>query len=118
MKRLIKIIRILPLLGLLACGDGKQPLPSIEGRWEPLFFVKQWTYDFNNGLLTQSASGFGTVITVLQYPYAERGDTVIIGGDLNNAPRRWVLHFECADVVHVQELDQPFSLVQYLKRIE
>ena len=79
---------------LPACRDQHPPAPSIEGRWRQLVGVAgQREYDFRNGVVVQQTIAAGAVVASLQFVYAERGDTVLIGGDEQNAPRTWVVRF-------------------------
>lgn len=88
-----------------SCKDQDPPVLSIEGSWSPMIPAHpEWVYDFREGLLTQSITDFGVVITTLTYPYAVRQDTVWIGGDANNLPRVWLLAFECPDIVRVNNI--------------
>ena len=104
------------LLTLLSCAE-RDAAPTIEGRWYSMLpSHPNWLYDFHNGLLTQSVTEFGAVVSTRTYPYAERGDTLIIGGDLSNPVRRWVLTFESAGIVAVEQLDVQFITLRYLKR--
>lgn len=82
---------LLPLLLLLiSCKDLDPPPPGIEGQWRQVT-SPYWLLDFDNGILTQKAKFSGSALTVLQFTYAERGDTIYIGGDFNNAPRTWLV---------------------------
>jgi hypothetical protein len=104
-----------------ACGDGPQePFDcGIEGRWSALVPDKpDWKYHFDQGLLTQTTSFAGVPLSIKQYPYTLRGDTVIIGGDTVDAPRRWVLRFECCDVVELQHLAGPLATPRWLRRLD
>lgn len=72
------------------CKDQRPPAPGIEGQWRQVT-SPYWLLDFDNGILTQKAKFSGQPVTVLQFTYAERGDTLYIGGDLHNAPRTWLM---------------------------
>lgn len=82
-------------------------LQTIEGDWrqESPLPSQNWRYKFNDGILQQSASIGSTTVVQYQFPYAVRGDTVMIGGDSINPPRTWVLDFWCDSVVQVQPLN-------------
>lgn len=103
-----------------SCGDGQRPMPAdcgIQGRWTALVPDNpDWQYHFERGLLTQFTTFAGTTISEKQYPYALRGDTLLIGGDAHDAPRRWVLRFECCDVVEIQHLAGPIATPRWLRR--
>lgn len=103
---------------LPGCGDGKaEPRYSIEGEWYNLTHSSpDWLYTFRNGLLTQSVSHAGVPLSTKTYPYAERGDTLYIGGDQQDPPRRWLLRWECHNVVEVRQLDVQFSTLRWLVR--
>lgn len=78
---------------LFSCGDQKTPLPpSIEGHWRQLIPVHPPTeYDFRNGIMVQTISAAGQQVAAIERPYAERGDTVLIGGNTNDPQRTWVV---------------------------
>lgn len=76
------------------CRDQDPPPPGIEGAWKQTAPESPgWVYYFDNGIVTQQAKGFGASLSFLQFTYAERGDTLYIGGDMVNPPRTWVLYF-------------------------
>lgn len=70
-----------------------EPMPTIEGRWTTLIpaGAPRWQYELHDGLMTQWTEDFGTVLSHNIYPYAQRGDTLVIGGDENNPPRKWII---------------------------
>lgn len=112
------VLWIMLMLVAFSCGDGnKPPLPSIEGEWRSLI-PKQpdWRYQFRRGLLTQYTTVGNTTISSKTYPYAERGDTLYIGGDQFDPPRRWLLKWECHTVVEVKQLDVQFPQLWWLRR--
>lgn len=111
---------MLLLLLPAACGDDKEPLLTIEGQWQALLPAHpNWLYEFHNGLLTQSITDFNAVISTRTYPYTERGDTIYIGGDLNNDTRKWLVTWESPNVVHIEVLNPTlFKSVEYLKRVQ
>ena len=108
---------------LTSCSGQKEPVYTIEGRWEAMLPAHpNWVYDFHNGLLTQTVSDFGAVISQRQYPYTVRYssspiDTLFVGGDTHEPARTWLLDFECATIVHLQAIGTPFNGLQYLRRV-
>ncbi len=97
------------------------PVPyTIEGAWARLTDPewKGWHYTFQDNILTMAYHTGPTVVSTLQYPYAERGDTLLIGGDTLNDPQTWVLHFECAEVVEVRQVGAMIGERFWLKKIE
>lgn len=76
----------------------------------------EWHYCFEGSLLTQRYVEFGATLSTITLTYAIRQDTVYIGGNATNAPRTWVLYFECEDVVQVAEQGAVLSQVFWLKR--
>lgn len=88
------------LLLALSCGDqSRLPLPSIEGRWRQLIPENPpRTYEFRNGVVTQSTLVGSQVVAWLQFVYSEQVDTIRIGGDPNNLPRTWIVRYigDCA----------------------
>jgi hypothetical protein len=83
---------ILILIGRCAAGCGDKDLhPGIEGAWRQTAPASPgWLYDFRDGIVTQTVKDFGATLSQLTFTYAERGDTLYIGGDGVNAPRVWV----------------------------
>jgi len=113
------LLLIFILAQACACGDNKAPLPTIEGLWQAMIPAKpNWQYDFQNGLLTQYVTDFGKPLSTRQYPYAMRGDTLIIGGDEQNPPRRWLLTFKCERIIETKPLNQQLAEVLYLERVQ
>lgn len=86
---------------LTSCAD-RDPLPAgIEGRWQRLIPVHPpATWTIRDGLILQeiSAPG-GVVVSSVEIPYAQRGDTLILGGDLSTPPRRYIARLIGADVL-------------------
>lgn len=75
-----------------ACRD-VDALPAIEGDWRQTAPASPgWTYTFDNSIVTQRVKDFGATLSTLQFTYAQRGDTLYIGGDENNPPRLWLIH--------------------------
>jgi hypothetical protein len=99
---------------LPAANDAKR----IEyGTWTGLIPSNpQWTYTFDNGLLIQRLPQFNTVLLSYEYPYAIRTDTIFIGGDTTNQPRRWVVSFLCDSVVQVTQVGAIINQTFYLKQ--
>ena len=117
-RDLFRALGALLTLSLLAASmtmscnkEPDPPAPGIEGRWTPMLPAHpEWTYDFRDGLLTQSITDFGVMITSITYPYAVRQDTVWIGGTVTDMPRTWLLEFECADIVRVTNISPGATL--------
>lgn len=111
MSRLSQNVFFVVLIAIFCCSCRKdvaplQPPYNIEGAWTQASPVSpEWHYRFDRGLLTQTAVAAGNTIWEYQFPYATRGDTVLIGGDSLNAPRTWVLDWWCDSVVecHIQQ---------------
>ena len=77
---------------LLSCRDVEH-LQIIDGDWRQTAPASPgWTFHFDNGILTQRVDKFGGTITALQFTYAQRGDTLYIGGDEHNGPRLWIVN--------------------------
>lgn len=120
----MKTIAILLLTFALA-GCQHDTIPTkpfdITGAWVKVPAYKpEWRYHFSGNILTQSIVDFGATITALEYPYALREDTLIIGGDNNNAPRRWLIHPICDSIVEVRNLTAQVTLAPtfYLRRTQ
>jgi len=101
----------LPILFVLtyaiqSCRDQFDPLPpSIEGHWQKLVPAKPPTeYDFRAGILTQTISFAGQPVAEIQRTYAMRLDTLLIGGDVGDPQRRYVLRFIGGEVVEVRQV--------------
>lgn len=89
------------LLFLAACADRDPLPPGIEGRWQRLIPANPPTaWSIQAGLVVQeiSAPG-GTVVSTVEMPYAERGDTLILGGDLSTPTRRYLTRLIGDDVL-------------------
>jgi hypothetical protein len=99
------------------CRDQYPLPPGIEGQWRQTT-SPYWLLDFDNGLLTQKAKFAGQPLTVLQFTYAERLDTLYIGGDLSNAPRTWLVRLIGDNDLKAVELqpEQPVWPVYYFER--
>lgn len=99
---------LLLLLLAISCGDQSSlPVPALEGRWSQLVPDHPPTeYDFRNGLVTQSTFFAGNTVASLQFVYSQRGDTVSIGGDLNNQPRTWIIRFIGDGAMEAKQLPQ------------
>lgn len=102
-----------------SCADQDAPPPGIEGRWHQVT-SPWWEFTFDNGIVTQEAKGFGASLSTLQFPYTERGDTLYIGGDLSNPPRRWLFKHLGPDDLKVREIPADTALrvwpVYYFER--
>lgn len=102
------------LLGVIgkcatSCADQDPPPPSIEGHWHQVT-SPWWEFTFENGIMTQEAKGFGATLSDLQFTYALRDDTLHIGGDLNNPPRRWLYKLLGPDDLKVTEIPADTAL--------
>lgn len=106
---------LLFILSLLSCRDRPGPEPGIEGLWRQMIPVHPpRTYDFRNGVVTQSTTFAGSPVATLQFVYTERGDTLLIGGDLNNPPRTWLLRFIGDGALEAQQVSaDPLGLGGY-----
>lgn len=77
----------------------------IEGRWRSLLPAHpDWQYDFNDGLLTQSVTDLGVVVSSLQFTYAIRHDTIHIGGDGINIPRNYQAYIHCDSIAELKNI--------------
>lgn len=122
----MKYIFSLFICTLLLFSCKKEPAPPpdpldasrIVGNWRDMTgtFSPDWNYQFEDGILTQSYDKFGAQLTTLTYPYAIRNDTIIIGGDVTNIARKWVVYFECQDVVKVTQVGFLFGQQFWLSR--
>jgi len=118
----IAFAALLALLGFLLsrCKDLDPPPPGIEGQWRQVT-SPYWMLDFDNGILTQKAKFSGQPLTVLQFTYAERGDTLYIGGDLHNPPRTWLTRLLSDNDLKATEIPADTSIrawtVLYFERI-
>lgn len=108
------------LFVLFACRDQYAPPPTIEGHWRQTT-SPYWLLDFDDGLLIQEAKFGGGTLTVLHFVYAERGDTLYIGGDTNNQPRTWVVRLigdnDLKAVEIAPETTAPVWPVYYFERM-
>ena len=100
----IKKALFLLMVVVVACRH-ESPLPTIEGQWKQLVpDHPAWEYDITDNLFRQTVTDFGVVLSDLQFPYAQRGDTLFIGGDAVNLPRVWVVRLIGDKAAEVQEL--------------
>ena len=72
------------------CSDQEPLPPGIEGQWRQTT-SPYWLLDFDNNILVQKAKFGVTTLAMLEFFYAERGDTLYISGDPHNAPRTWLI---------------------------
>ena len=87
----MRTLRLLPILLVFSCADA-DTLPTIEGAWRQTAPASPgWLYTFDNGIVTQRAEKFGATLSALQFTYAQRADTLYIGGDELNPPRTWII---------------------------
>lgn len=91
-------------------------LPTIEGAWAQYSPSPKWSYLFTDGILEQSIQISGQPIIQHMFPYAVRMDTVFIGGDSTNPPRKWLVDFLCDSVCQVTVLDVAISPTLILRR--
>lgn len=115
-----RLTLVIMLLALLACGDQKAPLPTIEGNWVSIVPNRpNWLYEFRNGLFTHYRTDILTGVTETdQFAYTVLGDTLYFGGDGHEPPRQWLLDFKCEHIVHTRPLNVPIAHVLYLERVE
>jgi len=125
MKKLFKITPILALLGIMLYQCQKSPkeeaLPTISGHWVNLTDIHpDWQYEFTDNVLTQYIVDFGATIAWQQYPYAVRGDTVLIGGDTNDPNRIWKVTFWCDSIAEVHNITPGVMIapVLYLRKLK
>lgn len=88
------VAALLALIGVLSsrCKDQEPLPPGIEGVWKQTAPESPgWIFTFDSGIVTQRVEKFGGALSHLVFTYAERGDTLYIGGDAANAPRTWVV---------------------------
>lgn len=82
------------LLLLISCRDQYPLPPGIEGHWRQL--IPQHPpaeYDFYDGLMTKTTFVGNTPVATIQRTYTQRGDTLLIGGDVGDPATRWLLRF-------------------------
>lgn len=100
------------LLLAAACRDRDDlSQHSIEGRWRKLVPANPPTeYDFRDGVMTQTFFVGSQPVASLQRVYAERDDTLLIGGDVGDPQRRYLLRFIGSEVVEVTPIGAPDTL--------
>lgn len=108
---------------LLHCGDVEPLPPGIEGRWErfiPAHPPTRWTID--RGIIAQEITFAGTTVSTVLIPYAERGDTLMLGGDLGSAPRSYLARLIGSEVLECTPLHTGngpgLGSVLYFERVE
>lgn len=86
--------------------EAVEPRPGMEGRWHTLIPAgpPQWQYELHDGMMTQWSEVGGTVVSWNEYPYAQRGDTITIGGDENNPKRKWIFRLIGDGAADVRQL--------------
>ncbi len=108
------LLPILLSITIAACGDHLPPIDTIEGRWyssDP--YEPEWTYDFQRGITT-----FSTPAYTKTFVYAERSDTLYLGGDGHTDPRIWLLRFEHAGRIQVDRVGYPIYRHIVLERVQ
>lgn len=104
---------------ILSCHDVEPLPPGIEGRWHQLTGLTGDRYHtLHDNLLTQDTYAAGTLVASLQFTYAQRGDTLIIGGDGTNPPRTWITRLIGDQVMEVRERVGLFELYYLLERAD
>ena len=116
----ILLAALLCLYGYCASGCRDQhPLPpGIEGRWKQLTGAPvPREYVLDAGLFTQETLFGSQVVASITFPYAERGDTLLIGGDENNPPRTWITRMIGDGAMEVKDRQGNFQFVYILERL-
>jgi len=105
-------------INLLSCRDQYPEPPGIEGRWRQLTGITGERYHtLQDNLLTQETYVGNTLVASLQFTYAQRGDTLIIGSDGANSPRTWITRLVGDQVMEVRERAGMFELYYLLERL-
>jgi len=114
----MKRATLLLALSILSCRDQYPDPPGIEGRWKQLTGITGERYHtLQDNLLTQETYVGNTLVASLQFTYALRGDTLIIGGDGANQPRTWITRLIGDQVMEVRERAGMFELYYLLERL-
>lgn len=122
MKKIVLFLVVIATFFVSCKKDVTLPSPTDatriqSGTWSPLIPANpEWNYEFERGILIQSLPAFSTVLITYTFPYAIRADTVLIGGDTTNQPRRWVCYFHCDSLVEVTQLGAAINEKFFLKR--
>lgn len=100
----IAIAALLPLFW--GCQDGYDPLPpSIEGHWRRLVPANPPTeYEFRSGVMTQTTLFGSQPVAVIQRTYAVRMDTLIVGGDIGDPQRAYIMRFIGTGAAEIRSL--------------
>lgn len=115
MRQSFSFLIFILLFAISSCD--KETTDPLQGSWESIVPNRpEWVYSFDRGVMTQTTAFGGSVLSVKQYPYAERGDTLVIGGDATDAPRRWLITFTGSDVIEIVHLDGALATPKFLKR--
>ncbi len=101
LRHLVIAVLFVSLFG--ACRDSDEAyMPSIEGHWRRLVPAKPPVeYVFRNGVVTQTTFFGSQPVAVIDRVYAEQADTLLIGGDVGDPQRRYLLRFIGSEVVEV-----------------
>lgn len=104
-----KLLFALLLTTLYSCAEDHSPspcyIPSWEGDWRRMNLIgPDWEYSFDGAIMHQTLTKFGATLAHLEFPYSTRNDTLWIGGNLTNAPRRWKYEFIGDSVVEVIDI--------------
>jgi hypothetical protein len=114
------MLRFLLLFCLVTAACSHEPLPGIEGEWRQVVPAHPvWLYSIRDNIFHQTVTDFGQVLADRQFPYAQRGDTLFIGGDANQVPRVWVFRMMGDGAAEVTDIPQgPLNLnpVRILER--
>jgi hypothetical protein len=104
----MRIVILLTLcVSFFSCKEDHYPetQPTLEGSWKRLMpFGPDWKYHFDGGFMRQTLQEFGATVSDLEYPYATKADTVVIGGDLNDPARTWKVAFVGDSVLEVHNI--------------
>lgn len=100
------------------CRDQYPDPPGIEGRWKQLTGATvPREYLLDDGLFTQETLFGSTTVASITFPYAERGDTLLIGGDENNPPRTWITRLIGDGAMEVKDRQGNFQFTYILERL-
>lgn len=96
----MKHFLLLFFLICLSCGDVDPLPPTIEGEWQR--FIPEhppMLWSIRDGLIIQQVTAGDLPVSTVLIPYAERQDTLFLGGDLSTPPRQYITRLIGSDVL-------------------